>query len=98
MSRSSLPASESVPSATGTPAASQRSNGKRARPKNAWAPGQCAALATASAELLADAPRRLALGEAGRRRARERFSSDAWLDRLERVYAEVLTGRAGEAR
>jgi glycosyltransferase involved in cell wall biosynthesis len=61
-------------------------------------PGDRAALATAIAELLADAPRRLALGEAGRRRARERFSSDAWLDRLERVYAEVLTGRAGEAR
>jgi glycosyltransferase involved in cell wall biosynthesis len=61
-------------------------------------PGDRAALATAIAELLADAPRRLALGEAGRRRARERFSSDAWLDRLERVYAEALTGRAGEAR
>jgi hypothetical protein len=33
-------------------------------------PGDRAALATAIAELLADAPRRLALGESGSRRAR----------------------------
>ena len=53
-------------------------------------PGDAAALARAVSELLADPAARRSLGEAGQRRARERFSTSAWLGRLERVYGEVL--------
>jgi glycosyltransferase involved in cell wall biosynthesis len=53
-------------------------------------PGDAAALARAISTLLADPAARKSLGEAGRRRAGERFSTAAWLGRLERVYGEAL--------
>jgi glycosyltransferase involved in cell wall biosynthesis len=53
-------------------------------------PGDAAALARAVSALLADPAARRALGEAGRRRAGERFSTAAWLGRLQRVYGEAL--------
>ncbi|HEX6200036.1 MAG TPA: glycosyltransferase, partial [Thermoanaerobaculia bacterium] len=53
-------------------------------------PGEAAALARAVSALLADPAARGRLAQAGRRRARERFSMDAWLARLEAVYGEVL--------
>lgn len=67
-------------------------------------PGDAAALARAVSALLADPAARRRLAEAGRRRAEERFSTGAWLARLEAVYAEVLgrtvrlagSGAAGE--
>lgn len=53
-------------------------------------PGDAAALARAVSALLADPAARRRLAEAGRRQARERFSTAAWLGRLEAVYGEVL--------
>lgn len=61
-------------------------------------PGDPAPLADAVATLLADPDRRRRLGAAGRRRAEERFSTAAWLGRLERLYGEVVgVGAAGGA-
>jgi glycosyltransferase involved in cell wall biosynthesis len=53
-------------------------------------PGDAAALARALSALLADPAARRRLAEAGRRRVGERFSTGAWLARLEAVYGEVL--------
>ena len=55
--------------------------------------GSPARLAEAVAGLLSDRRRAHGLGVAGRRRAREAFSTDAWLARLEGVYGRAL-GRA----
>lgn len=56
-------------------------------------PGDPEALARAVSALLADPAARRSLGRAGRLRAEERFSTGAWLGRLEAVYGEAL-GRA----
>ena len=53
-------------------------------------PDDPAALAGAIAELLADPSRARELGEAGRRRAEERFSWDTVTARLRGLYAELL--------
>ena len=44
-------------------------------------------------ELAADAPRREAMGAAGRAFALSRFDAEVMVDRLESVYAEGLAGR-----
>lgn len=53
-------------------------------------PGDAAALAGALVRLVARPEERAELGGRARRRARERFSTEAWLGRLERVYGEAL--------
>lgn len=53
-------------------------------------PGDAGALANAMRELLADDDRRRAIGDAARARARERFSTAAWIARLEKIYDRVL--------
>jgi glycosyltransferase involved in cell wall biosynthesis len=53
-------------------------------------PGDAGALANAMRELLADDERRRAMGDAARVRARERFSTAAWIARLEDIYSRVL--------
>lgn len=53
-------------------------------------PGDAGALANAMHELLADDERRRAMGAAARVRARERFSTAAWIARLEDIYDRVL--------
>jgi glycosyltransferase involved in cell wall biosynthesis len=58
--------------------------------------GDAEDLARALAEVLARPEERRAMGEAGRTRARERFSTAAWVARLEAVYDEALVSRAGE--
>ncbi|HEX7190864.1 MAG TPA: glycosyltransferase [Thermoanaerobaculia bacterium] len=54
-------------------------------------PGDASALGNAIRDLLADDDRRRAMGEAARKRAQERFSTAAWIARLEEIYARVLT-------
>jgi glycosyltransferase involved in cell wall biosynthesis len=49
-----------------------------------------AALATALLQLLGDADLRARMGRAGRQRVVERFSTDHRIDRLERLYRQVL--------
>ncbi len=49
-----------------------------------------AAIATALGELAADAPRRTAMGAAGRRRAEQRFGMGDHLDRWEEFFAAAL--------
>lgn len=49
------------------------------------------ALAAAIVELLGDGQLRLHLGEAGRRVALEKFSTAAWIARLEKIYEEALS-------
>ena len=51
-------------------------------------PGDPEALANAIRDLLANDERRQAMGEAARKRARERFSTAAWIARLEEIYDE----------
>lgn len=51
--------------------------------------GDPPALARALARLVADAPARRALGEAGRRLFLSRFSMDAYAARLDRLHAEI---------
>jgi glycosyltransferase involved in cell wall biosynthesis len=53
-------------------------------------PGDADALASAIRNLLADSERRRAMGDAARKRARERFSTAAWIARLEEIYTRVL--------
>jgi N-acetyl-alpha-D-glucosaminyl L-malate synthase BshA len=53
------------------------------------APGDVAALARSMEALIADPARRIAMGEAGRRRARERFSAGVIVPRYEALYRRV---------
>jgi L-malate glycosyltransferase len=53
------------------------------------APGDAAALARAVETLIADPARRIALGEAARRRAHERFSAEIIVPRYEALYRRV---------
>ena len=53
------------------------------------APGDAAALARAVETLIADPAHRIALGEAARRRAHERFSADVIVPRYEAIYRRV---------
>jgi glycosyltransferase involved in cell wall biosynthesis len=55
--------------------------------------GDPGVLGPALARLLADEPRRLAMGERGRRVLQERYTWDAVAERMERVYREILSGR-----
>ena len=55
-------------------------------------PRDPAALGEAVLELCRDAGRRRALGDTGRRRWRERFTSERMLDRLETYFQEHLAG------
>jgi len=57
-------------------------------------PGDPGALASALTGLLADPAGREALGRAGRRRAEERFSMGAWLDRLAALYERAVATSA----
>ncbi len=57
--------------------------------------GDVDALAEALARLLADDGMRARLGAAGRRRARERFTWERQVERLEAVYHEALAARTG---
>jgi phosphatidyl-myo-inositol alpha-mannosyltransferase len=52
-------------------------------------PGDGAALADAVVELLADEPRRQAMGEAGRRLAQERYAWDSIAQRLVGIYESI---------
>ncbi len=52
-------------------------------------PGDSGELARALESLLSDPPRRIAMGEAARRRARERFSADAIVPLYEALYRRV---------
>jgi glycosyltransferase involved in cell wall biosynthesis len=52
--------------------------------------GDALALESAIRELLDDDARRRAMAETARARARERFSTAAWIARLENIYAKVL--------
>lgn len=52
-----------------------------------------AAFASAMAELLADPEKRKAMGEAGRRRAIERFSLDRMVGEMESLYDSLARGR-----
>jgi glycosyltransferase involved in cell wall biosynthesis len=54
-----------------------------------------AALARALDVLLGDAPRRRAMGEAGRQRRREQFDFDVMVERLEDLYERLYAGRRG---
>ncbi|MFP3938681.1 MAG: glycosyltransferase family 4 protein [Thermoanaerobaculia bacterium] len=58
-------------------------------------PRDSGALAAAACRLLGDPDRRSAMGRAGRRRAAERFSLAASVERLEGLYREVLAERGG---
>jgi starch synthase len=51
------------------------------------------AVASALRELLADPERARAMGEAGRRRARERHSPEAHAERMETIYRAALARR-----
>jgi N-acetyl-alpha-D-glucosaminyl L-malate synthase BshA len=55
-------------------------------------PGDAVALARAVEALIADPARRIAIGEAARRRARERFSADVIVPRYEALYRRVCQG------
>jgi starch synthase len=59
-------------------------------------PGDPAALAEAICRLIQDPDRARAIGEAGRRRV-PRYSADAMVKRLVRLYRELVQGNA-EAR
>jgi len=55
-------------------------------------PGDVEALAEAVAALAADAGRRRAMGQAGRRRAEEEFSLDRMVREMERLYDDLAEG------
>ena len=57
------------------------------------APRDIDRLAAALVEILADAPRRLAMGAAGRARAREHFSAEVVVPRLESLWMDYGTPR-----
>ncbi|HEY2091392.1 MAG TPA: glycosyltransferase family 4 protein [Thermoanaerobaculia bacterium] len=61
-------------------------------------PGDAEALGAAIRELLADDGRRRAMSESARARARERFSTAAWIARLEEIYSRVLQAPRGADR
>ena len=56
-------------------------------------PGDPAALASAILDLLRDPDRAVAMGRAGRERARERFSLEGMVTAVEETYLELLEGR-----
>jgi len=56
-------------------------------------PSDASAIAKALEELLADPPKRISMGEAGRRRAREVFSLPRYVSEFEELYDSIL--RAG---
>lgn len=56
-------------------------------------PSDASAIAKALEELLADPPKRISMGEAGRRRAREVFSLPRYVSEFEELYDRIL--RAG---
>ena len=60
-----------------------------------FAPGDASALSEAVVALFRDPATRLAMGRAGRERAREVFSLQNTVDRLELVYQRALSGRQG---
>jgi glycosyltransferase involved in cell wall biosynthesis len=53
-------------------------------------PGDAQALSNAMRDLLSDDERRRAMGENARVRARDQFSTAAWIARLDRIYARAL--------
>lgn len=57
-------------------------------------PGDPASTAEAIVTLLGDPERRRAMGEAGRKRVRDAYGVDRLLSDMERLYAELLSGRA----
>jgi glycosyltransferase involved in cell wall biosynthesis len=57
--------------------------------------GDPAVLGPALARLLADEPRRLAMGERGRRLVRERYTWSAVAEQMEQVYGNILKWRSG---
>jgi glycosyltransferase involved in cell wall biosynthesis len=61
-------------------------------------PGRADLLAEALLGLAADARRRSAMADAGRRRYAGQFAADDWARRLGSVYAELLAGRRPAAR
>lgn len=61
-------------------------------------PGDGAVLADAVCDLVADEPRRQAMGEAGRAVAVERYAWPRIAERLERIYAQVAGVDVEEAR
>lgn len=61
-------------------------------------PGSVVHLASAVQHLLADPARARAFGEAGRRRALERFTIERMVAGYDRVWRDVVEGRAGRPR
>jgi glycosyltransferase involved in cell wall biosynthesis len=61
-------------------------------------PGDAEALGAAIRELLADDDRRRTMSETARGRARDRFSTAAWIARLEEIYDRVLQAARGADR
>jgi glycosyltransferase involved in cell wall biosynthesis len=57
-------------------------------------PGDPAALAAAIELLLLDAPKRKAMGDAGRRRIENEFALDTSLNRVQQVYSATLCNQA----
>jgi glycosyltransferase involved in cell wall biosynthesis len=55
-------------------------------------PEDVGALAGAILELLSDSLRAREMGEAGRRRVEKKFTIDAMMDQVTRVYADLLRG------
>ena len=51
--------------------------------------GDCTGIATAVVDLLADPVRAQAIGEAGQRRARQKFSIAAHVERVEALYGAL---------
>jgi glycosyltransferase involved in cell wall biosynthesis len=77
--------------AAGTPVVSTPVEGMRELPVVRTASFDPAELGDAVAALLADAPRRAALGAAGRRLVAERYSAQAMVAAYERLYRELLS-------
>jgi glycosyltransferase involved in cell wall biosynthesis len=62
------------------------------------APGDADQLASRAAELLRDRDRSLAMGERGRNVVKQRFSTTAWIERLSRLYRDVLSQPRADRR